>query len=51
MDFVALVQQKLCEIGAVLTRDAGDERDFFHSYHKALLIIRQNRPMYGTSLR
>jgi hypothetical protein len=30
MDFVALSEKELGEVGAVLARDAGDERALFH---------------------
>ena len=33
--FIPLLQQELCQIGAVLTRDAGDQC-FFHVFYSSL---------------
>ena len=35
VDFIPLLQQELCQIGAVLTRDAGDQC-FFHVFYSSL---------------
>ena len=35
VDFIPLLQQELCQIGAVLTRDTGDQC-FFHVFYSSL---------------
>lgn len=35
VDFIPLLQQELCQIGAVLTSDAGDQC-FFHVFYSSL---------------
>ena len=40
MDLVILFQQKLCEIGAILTGNAGDESTFFQcKIPRSLLLV------------